>query len=153
MSTVEQRKIIGCLRAKMALDEDIYREMLARYGVASSKDLTNAQAELLIRQLKQDAIQMGVWRSTKRYGFQKYKYNNEKPAAGMATPAQKRKIEAMWFEVSRQSSDEDRASALKTMIKRVTGKDHMRFLTTKDISALIAAMSQMRKEKRNGSNI
>lgn len=145
MSTTEQRKIIGCLRAKMAMDEDLYREMLADYGAESSKGLTNAQAELLIRQLKGTAISMGVWKPTKRYGFQKYKYNNENAPRGMASAAQKRKVEAMWFEVSRQKTDEDRAQALKAMVKRITGKDHMRFLTTKDISALIAAFERMRR--------
>lgn len=143
MSTTEQRKMIGCLRAKLGLDEDIYREMLEEYGVQSSKDLTNAQAEVLLRRLKQNALAAGVWKPTKKYRFQKYKYNNETTVRGMATPAQKRKIEAMWKDVSRQKDDYGRAEALKVMIKKITGKDHMRFMTSKDVSAIISAFQAM----------
>lgn len=143
MSTTEQRKMIGCLRAKLGLDEDVYREMLSEYHAQSSKDLTNAAAEIFLRRLKQNAITAGVWKPTKRYGFQKYKYNNETQVRGMATPAQKRKIEAMWKAVSRQETDEARAEALKAMIKRITGKDHMKFMTSKDVSAMIFALKTM----------
>ena len=100
MSTAEQRKLIGFLKSKRALDDSLYREMLSEYNVKSSKDLTTAAAELLIRNLKKNAISMGVWQPTKRYCFQKYKYNNEPEIQGMATAKQKRKIEAMWLEVS-----------------------------------------------------
>lgn len=152
MSTTEQRKLIGCLRAKLSLDDEVYKEMLSEYNVTSSKDLTNATAELFIRKLKNNAISMGVWQPTKRYGFQKYKYNTETTVKGMATAKQKRKIEAMWLEVSIQENEDARQTALKKFIKRITNKDHMSFLTSKDISALINAILHMNKKEKHYDN-
>lgn len=61
----------------------------------------------------------------------------------MATPAQLRKIDIMWRNVSRQKNDIDRQNALQVMIKKITGKDNIRFLTPVDVRKVIKTFENM----------
>ncbi len=145
MSTPQQRKLIGYFRKLLKMPEDIYREILWTWHVESSKELTADEAETLLRQLKKNAIASGVYDSKKKYSFQKYRYNSlEGRDEKMATPLQLRKIEAMWLEVSRVSSDTARADALNSFAERITGKKRLVFLTKIDASKLINAMNKMK---------
>ena len=65
----------------------------------------------------------------------------------MATAAQLRKIEVMWFNISRQTNDADREKALTVMLQKITGKSHLRFLTHNDVSKMIKALNAMKKDK------
>lgn len=56
-------KLIHTLKGALQLDDDCYRAMLAEYGVASSKDLREAQAKVFIHDLEQKALAAGVWKS------------------------------------------------------------------------------------------
>lgn len=62
MATPKQIKLIHCLKSALCLDDATYRAMLAGYGVESSKDLRNSQAELLKHDLEQKALAAGVWK-------------------------------------------------------------------------------------------
>ena len=64
----------------------------------------------------------------------------------MASPAQLRKIEAMWFDVSYAKDNEARKKGLNTLIKKVTGKDNIMFITHTDVSKVIEALKAMGKE-------
>lgn len=144
MSTTKQRQEIGYMRRLVGLDEETYREMLSDFNNASSsKDLTDGQAKTLINSLRDKAREMGVFKPVKQYAFQKHKYNNLGSRYGMASPVQLRKIEAMWFRVSRQETDADRAQALQVFTKKITGKDHLKFLTSADVSKVIKALDSM----------
>ncbi len=145
MSTPQQRKLIGYFRKLLKMPEDVYKEILWTWHVDSSRELTVNEAETLLCQLKKNAIAIGVYEGKKKYSFQKYRHNSLDGRDGkMATPAQLRKVEAMWFEVSRQPNDIARAEALHGFLKRITGKERLQFLTKTDISKLIKAMETMK---------
>lgn len=145
MSTPKQRQQIGILRNTLGFDEDTYRDMLAAYGVTSSKDLPISDASELIDALKKNAIRQGLLKPTKQYTFQKYKYDNLGRRPGMASPKQLRMIEGMWFKISRQKTEEAREKALQVYIKKITNKDHMQFLTALDVRKLVRALQNTKK--------
>jgi hypothetical protein len=98
--TAVQIKLLHTLLHALAIDDDVYRGILAiRYQVESSKQLSRAQAEELIGYLKEKAVTAGVWQE--RPGRKKKFHEWENRRSGMASPAQLRKIEAMWADVSR----------------------------------------------------
>lgn len=144
MSTAKQRQDIGYLRKLLGLDDDVYREILSQYdGAKSSKDLCVKDAYELIYNLRTKAAEIGVFKPKKSTTFKQYKYNVLGERKGMASPAQLRKIEAMWFDVSYQKDEESRKKAFTTFIKRITNKDSIKFLTHNDIKKLIKAMENM----------
>ena len=55
MSTTYQIKKIHTLKNVLGLDDDTYRQMLLSFDVCSSKDLTQAEAEIFIDILQNDA--------------------------------------------------------------------------------------------------
>ena len=142
LSTAKQRQELGYVRKLCGLDEDTYKEILMdTYRVESSKELTRWQIKQFINKLRDDAKQMGSFKPKKNFNF--CKYNNLSNRQGMASPAQLRKIEAMWKDVSYQKTSEDREKALKAMIKRICDKDAMEFLTAKDVRKVIKAFENM----------
>ncbi len=148
MSTKKQRQEIGYMRKILGIDEDTYREMLNSFkGAKSSKDLTDTDAKIFLNSLRDKGKQIGVFKPVKQYIFQKYKYNDLGERDGMASPAQLRKIEAMWYKVSHQTDDISRQKALNYFAKRLTGKENLKFLESKDAHILIKALDAMQKQK------
>ncbi len=141
LSSAKQRQRLGYFRKLLNISEELYRELLSQFGVETSKDLTSQQIEELTSQLRNNAQVQGLYRA--KPSFLKYKYNNLAERQGMASPAQLRKIEVMWKNVSRQKNDKDRESALQTMIKKITGKDHIKFLTPIDVRKIIKTFENM----------
>ena len=94
MSTTYQIKKIHTLKNVLGLDDDTYRQMLLSFDVCSSKDLTQAEAEIFIDILQNDA----------KY-IQKNNYKKYDEFAGrdekMATPSQLRKLEVVWACISK----------------------------------------------------
>lgn len=149
MSTAKQRQEIGYMRKLIGLDEETYREMLSDFNNASSsKDLSDYDARCLLKSLRDKAKEIGVFKPVKQYSFQQYKYDNLGKREGMASPAQLRKIEAMWLKISRQETDELRAQALQVFIKKITGKEHLKFLTSADVKKIIKAFETMLASKK-----
>lgn len=147
MSTATQRQQIGHIRKLLGLDEETYREMLFQYNKAlSSKDLSVYDANILLNSLRDKAKEIGVFNPKKATTFKQYKYNKLGNRKGMASPAQLRKIEAMWFDVSYAKDNEARKKGLNTLIKKVTGKDNIMFITHTDVSKVIEALKAMGKE-------
>jgi hypothetical protein len=148
--TPKQRQEIGYMRKLLGLPEDTYRDMLAGFGAESSKELMLAEASELLARLRTNGIQAGVFKPTKQYVFNKYKYNSYMDRGDCyASPAQLRKIEAIWFRVSRQEDDKARETALRSFIERITGKMDIRVLLKSDASKIINALEKM-KENDNG---
>lgn len=145
MSSAEQRKTIGYFRKLNGIDEDLYREMLLSYGVASSKDLTDGQAENFIQRLKKSAAEVGTYKPKKEFAFNKYRHHDCAGRKGMATPAQLRKIEAMFFCVSRKETDAERKKALDRYCERITSKSSIKFLTLRDVAKVIKALENTKK--------
>lgn len=141
LSSLKQRQRLGFFRKLLNLSEDLYRELLEQFGVETSKDLSTQQIEELTSRLRKNAEAQGLYRP--KPSFIKYKYNNLANREGMASPAQLRKIDIMWKNVSRQKNEKDRQSALQLMIKKITGKDHIKFLTSRDVRKVIKTFENM----------
>lgn len=151
-STSKQRQMIGYFRKILGLSEDLYHDILWTWGVDSSRDLTAAQAETLLKQLKEKAISQGKYQPKARYKAQKWKYNNYiERDENMASPAQLRMIEGLWFEVSTQTNDTDREHALNKLCQRITGKARIIFLTKPEVSKLIKALNSMKLSKKESA--
>ena len=148
LSSARQRQRIGYLRKLLNIEDDLYYEILrSDFDARTSKDLTVKEAYELITRFTNDCKERGIYKQKATVKMAQYKYNNLKRDKSMASPAQLRMIEAMWADVSRADTDEGRALALKAFIKRITARDGIRFLTSKDAAQLIAALNKMRGGK------
>ena len=144
-STNKQRQLIGYFRKLLKLNEDTYYDVLAGYGVDSSKNLTINQAEDLLKRLKYQASSMGLY--TEKINYYK-KYENMAGRYGMGTPKQLRMIEAMWKSVSNQETEEKKEKALNHFVLRLVGKSHIKFLTQSEISKVIKAIQKMKEKNQ-----
>ncbi|MGE4406066.1 gp16 family protein [Pseudomonas sp.] len=94
MATPKQIKLIHVVKGALGLDDGTYRDILAGYGVESSKDLDAVEAAKLLRDLEDKATAAGVW---KRGGAPKR--SGKKPhnlkAGRHSRQAQLQKIEAL----------------------------------------------------------
>ena len=142
------RRDIGIIRKQIGLSEDVYREMLYNgYQADSCTQLTEQQLKQLLNMLKKDGIKDGKYKPTKKYAFQKYKYDDLGHREGMASPRQLRKIEAMWFDVSKQTNDTDRENALINFLSKHFGIDAMKWVDDKMAAKLISTLNEMQKQK------
>jgi len=139
-----QRKSIGYFRKILGIDDDTYKEILANYNVDSSKNLTYQYANELLNNLKNKAISLNLYSP-------KLKYENMFSRYGMATPKQLRMIEAMWADVSNQSTLMLKQKALNKFVKKITNKDHIKFLTKDDIKKVVLAIKTMQKKGINNA--
>ena len=125
-------KTIHGLARLLGLNDEAYRDMLNdRYHVQSSKDLNPQQRFQLIKELREKVH--GNVQKFNELGKRKFK----------ASPKQLRAIEAMWAQVSRASTAQDRSKALDAFVKRLTGIDHVRWITMHDAQTLIRAIKTM----------
>lgn len=135
-STAKQRQLIGFFRKQLKLDSDTYYEILAGYGVDSSKDLRLEDAETLLISLKEKAVEAGVYESKNA------KYNNLEARMDMATPKQLRYIEALWKNYSFIQAPIKRRAALENFIYKITGVSALRFLKRSAASLVIRRLEE-----------
>ena len=138
-----QIKQIHTIKGKLGLDDDAYRLLLGRYQVKSSKQLTWRQAEELIDDLNRQTghkIESRIPSPESR----KLRYTELDGRPGMCSRKQARMIEAMWAEVSRATTAEDREHALWVFLRRITGTDHFRFLKGWQVEKVVKALNVMR---------
>ena len=133
-----QIKKIHTLKSKLQLREEVYRDMLANYGVDSSTRLKIGQATDFIQTLSHQAEKQGVW-TTKKKKYD-HLWNRNK---NMASPAQLRKIEAMWKNVSRFENYRQRAEALDKFINRIVGVTNILWVEKSHVEKLIKAIEAM----------
>lgn len=109
--TPEQIRAIHAIKTRTRLPDSSYRGMLAAYGVETSKDLTQADAERLIVRMRD--------------------------IPGASTPVQRAKasgkyagkLQAMWLALYNLGTVVDRRdSAMHAFLERQTGVQHTRFL-------------------------
>jgi len=92
---------IHIAKKELNLSDEEYRQILYDcFGVDSSKYLTDEQANMLIAIF----VDMGFKPKKKEQKQQPKKYDELGERKGFATPAQLRKIEAMWKLVSREKT-------------------------------------------------
>jgi len=125
-------KVIHGLARLLGLNDEAYRDMLNdRYHVRSSKDLNPQQRFQLIKVLRENVH--GNVQKFNDLGKRKFK----------ASPKQLRAIEAMWAQVSRASTAQDRRKALNTFCKRLTGVEVITWICKDDAKILFKAIQAM----------
>lgn len=128
----QYRQIHGLVRL-LGMNDDAYRDMLRdRYQVESSKQLSTQQRSSLIKSLREQ-VHGKVQKFNELSGRAKHK----------ASPAQLRAIEAMWAQVSRAETSEDRRKALNAFCKRLTGVEVVTWICKDDAKVLIKAIHAM----------
>lgn len=143
MVTKAQIKKIHILKKVLGLDEDLYREMLLMFNVQSSKDLLTRDACKLIDILEVRAI--GIYRRHNP----KQKFDELSNRADMATPAQLRKIEAMWVSFLKMSLKKEvikgsiARKSLRKLLKRLYHISDLRFLERDKVSKVLKTIQSM----------
>ena len=128
----QYRQIHGLVRL-LGMTDEAYRDMLRdRYQVESSKQLSTQQRSSLIKSLREQ-VHGKVQKFNELSGRAKHK----------ASPAQLRAIEAMWAQVSRAETSEDRRKALNAFCKRLTGVEVVTWICKDDAKVLIKAIHAM----------
>ena len=142
MITKAQIKKIHTLKSILGLDNDVYREMLSSFKVLSSKDLSLKDACIFIDILEVQAIGIDKWQKPKE------KFDELSQRADMATPAQLRKIEAMWIDFLKMSyGKEVKASttrkSLRKLLRRLYHISDLRFLERDKVSKVLKTIQSM----------
>ena len=128
----QYRQIHGLVRL-LGMNDEAYRDMLRdRYQVESSKQLSTQQRGSLIKSLREQ-VHGKVQKFNELSGRARHK----------ASPAQLRAIEAMWAQVSRAETSEDRRKALNAFCKRLTGVEVVTWICKDDAKVLIKAIHAM----------
>lgn len=128
----QYRQIHGLVRL-LGMNDEAYRDMLRdRYQVESSKQLSTQQRNSLIESLREQ-VHGKVQKFNELSGRARHK----------ASPAQLRAIEAMWAQVSRAETSEDRRKALNAFCKRLTGVEVVTWICKDDAKVLIKAIHAM----------
>lgn len=155
MSTNRQKRIIHTVALReLGWEKSLYRDVMhEHFGVRSSKQLTEAQAEDFIDVL--NAAKSGgagrdesVWERMERaeevdwgWGKDKYEELAQRPAE-WARPRQLRKIEATWRDAARDTGDD----ALFAFIERQTGETHPARLKADGAKAVLVALDDMKNK-------
>ena len=148
--TANQCRKIHALKNAMAMTDDEYRALLhGMHGVETCTVLSLHAAGALIEELEGMAISAEVW---KRKEGSRQRFNELSGRSNdMATPAQLRKIEAIWQEVSRVEDPTSRAKALRSFIERTAKVSDLRFLSREGSTKIINALTTMQKHKLKAS--
>ena len=144
-----QIKRIHVLTNRIGVSDEDYRARLQEdYGVSTCKKLSSVQAGQLIRNLEAVAKGMGVDIGGRREWGRRREWARRR---GMATPAQLRKIEAMWADVSRQRTAGERRKALRAFLEKRFGVSDLAFVTHEMPSKIIHTLEAMKKQKQQAA--
>lgn len=128
MPTPAQVKKIHTLKGALKLDDDTYRAILHGYGVTTSKKLCIQVADTLIADLEDKAVAAGVWE----------KRDRERTRRRLGDDPQTIKILGLWSELHKAGKVRSgSAKALSAYVKRMTGKDALRWCNSAEKGRLI----------------
>ena len=133
LSTKDQKKVIHTLKHALKLSRDEYEVMLETYGVTSSVNLTESEAQGLIKQLRKLANNL--------------KYDEFTGRQGMANPAQLRKIDALWRSVSFGRTYKAKTLGLKTFLRTRFDVANMGAVTAFKVTPIITAIKAMAEKQ------
>lgn len=136
-----QIKIIHTLKSRLGWTDVQYRTFLmwnTNRFVTSSKELTYDEAERIIAKMKYEAMKLKVWEDRPK------KYEELGGRDGMATAAQLRKIEAMWAEISRATTEQAQKKALRELLWKKFRVTDLRFLEAWQVKKIIHMLEAMK---------
>ena len=139
MSNFTQIKKIHTLTNLLGLEDEIYRDRLASFGVGSSKNLTETEAQILI-EILEDKVSLKE-NSHKKYDDFKFRDN------AMATPAQLRKIEVVWKDMHTFTDKDSAKKTLRKFIKKQFHFEDIRFITKIKAGKIIAVLEKIKVKK------
>ena len=132
-----QVKRIHVLISRMGISDEDYRARLEKeFGVRTCKALSRAQAARFIRTM--EPLAPAPPRRRREW----------KRRPGMATPAQLRKIEAMWADVSKKTTVGGRRKALGAFLEKRFGVSDLAFVTHEMPGKIIHALEAMKQQAR-----
>jgi hypothetical protein len=138
--TKDQIKMIHTLINTIGISEADYRKTLRiNFNMESSALLTFEQAAGFIDALKEKAVEEGVWTmyaSAEKFEDLGYRI-------GMATPAQLRKIEAMWQDISTAKGPDGRKASLRTFLFHRFHVSDLRFIGHDQVTGILNALKRM----------
>ena len=144
MISFSQIKQIHTLKNILGLDDEVYREMLMSFGVATCKNLTFTEAQILVEILSEKAIAAGKWqRPNVKYA------DLELRDIDMATPAQMRKIEIMWSELCNVKTYENTQKTLRKFIQNHFKISDIRFIDKFTATKIIHVIGKIKIQKFN----
>ncbi len=127
---------IHIAKKELGIEDEHYREILYRkFRVSSSKSLSDSQALVLINHFKNVGW---VPKSNTK------KYDDQKGDIYSSTPAQKRKIEAMWHDIYRGNSETKHLRQFLFNHFKVTD---IKFLERRTAYEVIEALKQMQHRR------
>jgi len=136
-----QRKAIWATARDQGLDSDALHDLVeTETGQAHISTLSHNQASLILDRLTGQEGHPGYRSGTQAMGYGRTKYNNLATRKGMATPAQLRKIEAMWADRARAA---DRDASLRQFLQHKFSVSDVRFLDRRRASDVIVALERM----------
>lgn len=141
MATAFQIRKIHILKSKLKISDSDYREILYSYNVKSSKDMDYLNAAKLIDTLAKDAMAQNLWVELPKKYFQLERTNK------MATPAQLRMIEGLWWELSYQRTDEFARKSLRRLLRKKLKIYDIMFLTKKDANKAINMIKAIKQDR------
>jgi hypothetical protein len=114
------------------------------FGVCTSKDLTNTEANVFASILEEKAIIQNLW-------VKKPLKYDDFDREDMATPAQLRLIEGLWEEIAYESDEKFKKTSLRKIIKSKLKVDDIRFLTKNQANKAINLIKGIKKNLKKRS--
>lgn len=109
------------------------------FGVASCKDLTFTEAKILLEILASKAVAAGKWQKPNSNFLEL-----ENRADWMASPAQLRKIEAMWQDVCFEKSYTEVKKTLRKFIQNHFKISDIRFIDKNTATKIIHVINKIK---------
>lgn len=127
---------IHIARKALSLDEEVYREILARkFGRSSARDLSVEQLEALVEEFRAQ-------------GWEPKRSTKKAEEMSLGTTPQERLIRALWFDLKKAGKPRTPSEAgLRRFVKNVAGVDALRWLTTEQASNVIEGLKAWKARK------
>lgn len=123
-----QKAQIHILKDRLGLTDEDYRDMLASYGVTTSKDLTFRDAGEFIKALRRKVLESGA---------------PQPHRTGYASRAQKAMLWNMWQQISRQDTKEKMTEAFRHFVKARFRIDNVEWLPGSAVSKIKKTLEAM----------
>lgn len=143
MPTRAQLALIHIAKKDLRLDDDTYRDILfVRFGKESARDLEPEEIAALLEHFRSLGWKPRTrWIHTDRRGEGQKTSGQGNPRPGMATPAQIRKIVAMWM--TGKEVHQKTLEALRHFLGNRFHINDLRFIKARQVTGILAAIRRM----------